>query len=151
MLRIVNMFYNLDHCNKHAHHLLLYEIKDLLLLYISSRRWCISFSCALYWLFLRLQIALKNQNLTNKIQIHRRVITLNSHFWTTRNVWQFLDPNPRIFLICHVLDIISAIRQDSIKTPGYTAVSISLFCSWSFMDARRAADLCVCLTEGGAE
>lgn len=37
------------------------------------------------------------------------------------------------------------------KTPGYTAISISLFCSWSFMDAQRAADLCVCLTEGGAE
>lgn len=61
MLRIINMFYNLDHCNKHAHHLLLWEIKDLLLLSISSRRWCISFSCALYWFFLRLQIALKNQ------------------------------------------------------------------------------------------
>ena len=36
------------------------------------------------------------------------------------------------------------------RQPGQVAVSVCVFCSWSVMGVKRAAGLCVCLTEGGA-
>ena len=135
MLRIINMFYNLDHCNKHAHHLLLYEIKDLLLLYISSRRRCISFSHVLYWFSLRLQIALKSQQ---SKQTYR----------------QNIDSQKSNHCQLSLLYYLKCLAVSWPHPLHYSAVSISLVLSWSFTDAGGAADLCVCvcvLTVGGAE
>ena len=126
MLRIINMFYNLDHCNKHAHHLLLYEIKDLLLLYISSRRRCISFSHVLYWFSLRLQIALKSQQ---SKQTYR----------------QNIDSQKSNHCQLSLLYYLKCLAVSWPHPQHYSAVSISLVLSWSFTDAGGAADLCVCV------